>query len=173
MKAEYAQQDWRADPRFSKGCGCVDHTVPCWLWLDRMDRERVREALGWMQAALSSYTADPSWTKHDALLTSIAAVGALDQPRVKNKLAMMRRLNIESIPPDLVAQVEAEWAAPRASAIKPPPRPAPPPPLAPEELRERTRATALAIELATSSAEKKRLQAELQALTLMASVGRE
>lgn len=170
---------WRDDPRFAKECGCVDHSVPHWLWKDRMDRERVRDAVARMKERAAAHEAAPTFLNQQALWTAIVAVGALDKPRVAEKLANMRRLTIDVLPPDLVEQVETEWAAPRKSALSekeraewaaktqprpPPPPPAPKPPR-PPPTKDEIRAAAMAVEMAASPVEKKRLQAEFDAMT--------
>lgn len=149
---------WRADARFQKECRCEVHTVPHWLWMDRVDRARTHKHVEIMRARLAEYEASPSFLTHQHLLTSILAVAAVDLPRVRAKLATMRRLGIDALPEELVEQVEVEWAA------RLPPAPVPPPPASVERLREQLRETALSVEMAASPKEKARLLAELSGL---------
>lgn len=146
---------WRNDPRFGKECGCEVHTVPHWLWLDRMDRARTGESVERMRQRLAEYVAAPSYLTRSALWTSIFAVAAVDLPRVREKLATMRRLGIDALPDDLGSQLEAEWAA----RIPPPPEPIPPPSV--EILREQLREAALSAEMAANAKEKERLLARM------------
>lgn len=146
---------WQQEARFQKECGCIAHSVPCWLWLDRMDRERTREYLDIMCQRLSEYEAAPSWLERQRVLTAVAGVAAVDLPRVRRKLAMMRHLGIDTLPDDLVAQVEAEWVACRAL------NQVPPTPPSAQAVREQLREVALSLEMAASPKEKAHHLAEL------------
>lgn len=150
--------DWREDSRFQKECGCEAHTVPHWLWVDRMERERTRKHLDIMRQRLSEYEASPSYLSRTALWTSIFAVAAVDLPRVREKLQRMRRLGIDVLPEGLVTQVEAEWATRVPSTPEPPQAPSV------EVLREKLREVAISVEMAASAKEKSKLLTELSDL---------
>lgn len=130
---------WTEDPRFAKACTCCDHSVPHWLWMDRMDRQRVRDLIAVARRAQMVFEDEPTWLNRQAVLTAVAGVAAVDRPRIAEKVANMRRLGIAELPPDLLAQIEDEWARPRTPAFPPPAEPEPMPEAEAEELRVRVR----------------------------------
>lgn len=155
---------WTDDPRFAKGCTCCDHSVPHWLWMDRMDRQRVRDLIALARRAQMVFEDEPTWLNRQAVLTAVAGVAAVDRPRIAEKVANMRRLGIAELPPDLLAQIEDEWARPRTPAFPPPAEPEPMPEAEAEELRARVRQTAMSLEMAANPKEADRLRAELNDL---------
>lgn len=155
---------WTNDPRFVKGCTCCDHSVPHWLWMDRMDRQRVRELIAVARRAQMVFEDEPTWLNRQAVLTAVAGVAAVDRPRIAAKLANMQRLGVSELPPDLLAQIEDEWSRPRTPAFPPPAEPEPMSKEEADELRERVRQVAMSLEMATTQKEADRLRAELEGL---------
>lgn len=92
-----------SNSEWSKECRCTNHTVPHWLWMDALDRERNRTHLA--RAVERRKAARPVDLSH------LHAFAVLEHSRLRAKRLNMQRRGIAKIPQGILEQLGRDMAA--------------------------------------------------------------